>query len=53
MKLDPQNAGYRIMLVEFYIQFSLLKRAEGELQRLLTQFPNNKEAQILLDNLAN
>lgn len=52
MKLDPENAGYRIMLVEFYIQFELLKRAEGELQRLLAQFPGNREAQNLLDSLA-
>lgn len=51
MKLDAENPSYRIMLVEFYIQFNLLKRAEGELQRLLTAFPGNKEAQALLDSL--
>lgn len=52
IKLDSGNPAYRIMLVEFYIQFNLLKRAEGELQRLLTAFPGNKEAQALLDSLA-
>lgn len=51
IKMDPQNESYRIMLVEFYTAFGLLKRAEGELQRLLTQFPNNKEARSLLDTL--
>lgn len=51
IKMDPQNESYRIMLVEFYIYFGLVKRAEGELQRLLAQFPNNKEARSLLDTL--
>ena len=53
MKIEPENVVYRIMLAEFYIEFNLLKRAEGELQRLLAQFPNNREAQALLDTLAN
>jgi curved DNA-binding protein CbpA len=53
IKLDPNNATFRIMLVEFFIQYNLLKRAEGELNRILTQFPNNKEAQALLDSLKN
>ncbi|MEK7725032.1 MAG: DnaJ domain-containing protein [Acidobacteriota bacterium] len=52
IKLDAENPSYRIMLVEFYMQFNLLKRAEGELQRLLTAFPGNKEAQVLLDSLS-
>lgn len=51
IKMDGQNESYRIMLVEFYIAFGLLKRAEGELQRLLAQFPHNKEARSLLDTL--
>jgi curved DNA-binding protein CbpA len=53
MKLEPGNASYWIMLAEFYIQFNLLKRAEGELQRLLAQFPNNREAEALLDTILN
>lgn len=52
LKLDPNNPGYRIILVEFYIQFNLMKRAEGELQRMLQQFPGNKEATALLDSLS-
>jgi curved DNA-binding protein CbpA len=51
MKLDSGSPSYWIMLAEFYLQFNLLKRAEGELQRLLTQFPGNREALALLDGL--
>ena len=51
VKLDGQNADYRIMLAEFYIQVELFKRAEGELKRLLAIHPTNGEAQILLDTL--
>ena len=51
IKLDATNTTYRIMLVEIFIQFGLLRRAEGELQRFLTAFPGNREAQALLDNL--
>lgn len=51
LKLDNQNATYRIILAEFFIQQNLLKRAEGELNRLLAIHPNNKEAKSLLDSL--
>lgn len=51
VKLDQNTATFRIMLVEFYIQVGLMRRAEGELQRLLTQFPNNREAMVLLESL--
>jgi len=51
VKLDKENADYRIMLAEFFISFSLLKRAEGELNRLLEIFPNHREAKSLLDSL--
>lgn len=51
IKLDPNNSVFRIMLAEFYIEVGLYRRAEGELQRLLATFPNNKEAQDLLDSL--
>jgi curved DNA-binding protein CbpA len=53
IKLDSNNSTFRIMLAEFFIQYNLLRRAEGELQRLLVQFPNNREAQMLLDSLQN
>jgi cytochrome c-type biogenesis protein CcmH/NrfG len=51
IKLDPDNATFRIMLAEFFIQYNLYKRAEGELTRLLAIFPNNREARELLDGL--
>ena len=53
IKLEADNPGYRIMLAEFFIQYNLVKRAEGELNRLLTIFPENKEARSLLDSLQN
>lgn len=51
VRMEPNNATFRLLLAEFYVQYNLLKRAEGELQRLLAIAPNNKEAQILLDTL--
>jgi curved DNA-binding protein CbpA len=51
VRLDPQNATYRIILAEFYIYYELFKRAEGELQRLLAIYPDNEEARMLLDSL--
>ena len=51
IKLEADNPTFRIMLVEFFIQNNLLKRAEGELNRMLAVFPDNKEARALLDTL--
>lgn len=51
IKLDPGNPTFRIMLAEFFIQYNLLKRAEGELNRLLAIFPDSQEARALLDSL--
>lgn len=51
LRLDPNNPTFRILLAEFFIQNNLLKRAEGELKRLLVRFPSNREARDLLDNL--
>jgi len=51
IKLDPTNVTYRMMLVEFFMNVKLFKRAEGELGRLLTVAPDNKEARSLLDSL--
>lgn len=53
LKLDPNNPTFRILLAEFFIQNNLLKRAEGELKRLLGLFPSNREARDLLDSLQN
>ncbi|MDQ6785950.1 MAG: DnaJ domain-containing protein [Acidobacteriota bacterium] len=52
VKLDPDNADFRLMLAEFFVQMRLLKRAEGELNRLLSISPNNEAARNLLDSLA-
>lgn len=51
IRLEPQNITYRLVSAEFYIQYGLFKRAEGELQRLLSISPNNAEALTLLDSL--
>ncbi len=51
LKLDANNPTFRILLAEFFIQQNLLKRAEGELKRLLAVFPSNREARDLLNGL--
>ncbi len=51
IKLDAENADYRIILAEFFVQVGFQKRAEGELNRLLAIFPNNKEALNMLNSL--
>jgi curved DNA-binding protein CbpA len=51
IKLDPENPIYRLILAEFFVENKLLKRAEGELKRLLAIAPDNIEAQRLLDSL--
>jgi curved DNA-binding protein CbpA len=53
IKLEADNPSHRIMLAEFFIQYNLVKRAEGELTRLLAVFPDSKEAKALLDSLQN
>lgn len=51
LKYDPNNADYRFMLAELYVNIGHLKRAEGELTRLLEKSPNHHEARSLLDSL--
>lgn len=51
VKLDGNHPAYRLLLAEFFIQYNLIKRAEGELTRLLAIYPNNQEALGLLDGL--
>ncbi len=53
IRLDPNNELYRLISAEFFIHHNLLKRAEGELKRLLAIAPDNREAQTLLDSLQN
>ena len=51
VKLDPKNPKIRMMLVEFFTENNLLKRAEGELKRFLDLVPDNAEAKRLLAKL--
>ncbi len=51
VKLDPKNPKIRMMLVEFFIEMKMTKRAEGELKRFLEIVPGNKEAMQLLEKI--
>jgi len=51
VKLDPKNPKIRMMLVEFFMENNLLKRAEGELKRFLELVPDNAEAKRFLAKL--
>ncbi|MFL6375241.1 MAG: DUF4388 domain-containing protein [Pyrinomonadaceae bacterium] len=53
LKIDPENATFRLMLAQFFIEMGLKKRAEGELNRLLAVSPSNREAQDMLAGLKN
>ncbi len=48
IKIDPENMEYRIMLIEFFLEMDLMKRAEGELVRMLAVKPDHQEAAELL-----
>jgi curved DNA-binding protein CbpA len=52
IKLDADNLDYRLMLAEFYVDMNMVRRAEGELKRLLTKSPQHAEARALLNSLA-
>lgn len=51
LKLDPNNPTFRLLIAEFFIQVNLLKRAEGELNRLLAIFPSNRDALEMLNRI--
>jgi curved DNA-binding protein CbpA len=51
LKLEPNNAEFRVMLAELYQQVGLRKRAEHEAARALNADPTNKSARDLLSNL--
>ena len=53
LKLEPNNASFRVMLAELYQQIGLRKRAETEAARALSADPTNKSARALLSNLTN
>ena len=51
VKLDPQNAEYRMMLAELYRDLGLKLRAKGEAERAVAADPNNRKARDLLRTL--
>lgn len=51
VKLDPKNTKIRMMLVEFFVDKKMTKRAIGELNRFLELAPNDKEATKMLSKL--
>lgn len=48
VKLDPNNAEYRVMLAELYRDLGLKLRAKGEAERAVAADPNNRKARELL-----
>ncbi len=48
VKLDPKNPKVRMMLVEFFMEMKMAKRAEGELRRFLELVPGNGDAAKML-----
>ena len=51
VKLDPQNAEYRVMLASLYRDLGLKLRAKGEAERAVAADPNNRKARDLLEAL--
>lgn len=51
VKLDPKNPKIRMMLVEFFVDMKMEKRAAGELKRFLELVPGNKEATRMLEKI--
>lgn len=51
IKLDPDNASYRVMLAELSIDLGFFKRAESELERALSLEPTNQTARKLMEKL--
>ncbi|MGI8732995.1 MAG: DUF4388 domain-containing protein [Pyrinomonadaceae bacterium] len=47
IKLDPDNSAYRLMLAELFCDLGFLRRAAGELKRVISTEPNNSAAQSL------
>jgi len=51
IKLDPNNAEYRVILAELYKDLGLKLRAKGEAERAVAADPNNRKARDLLRSL--
>ncbi|HEV8370632.1 MAG TPA: DUF4388 domain-containing protein [Pyrinomonadaceae bacterium] len=52
IKLEPNNAEYRLMLAELYRDLGLLVRAKGEAERAVAVDNNNRKARELLKSLS-
>ncbi|HEY4425970.1 MAG TPA: DUF4388 domain-containing protein [Pyrinomonadaceae bacterium] len=51
VRLDPNNAEYRMMLAELYRDLGLKLRAKGEAERAVAADPNSRKARDLLRSL--
>jgi DnaJ-domain-containing protein 1 len=51
IKLDPNNADYRVMLAQLFRDLGFIIRARGEAERALGVDPNNRKARDLLREL--
>lgn len=51
IKLDPQNAEYRVMLAQLFRDLGFAVRARGEAERAVAADPNNRKARDLLREL--
>ncbi len=51
VRLDPKNSKIRMMLVDFFLEMGMAKRAEGELRRFLEVVPGDTAAARLLNKI--
>ncbi|HKR11770.1 MAG TPA: DnaJ domain-containing protein [Pyrinomonadaceae bacterium] len=51
IRLDPQNAEYRVMLAQLFRDLGFVIRARGEAERAAAADPNNRKARELLREL--
>jgi len=51
LKLDPNNAEYRVLLAELYRDLGFMLRARGEAERAIAADPNSSKARDLLRTL--
>lgn len=51
IRLDPQNAAYRLMLAQLFRDLGFIIRARGEAERAVAADPNNRKARELLREL--
>jgi curved DNA-binding protein CbpA len=51
VKLEPGNPKIRMMLIEFFLDMDMNRRAEGELRRFLEIAPGNKEALEMMNRM--